>query len=150
MERHQQCTTYSTRMGSTIVFLLGTTGDVGSRYVSGLNVFIIRSIKDCSTNNCVTSRRTSEKGLLPITLEDTFGHWTPAGALCVTESGFIPGNLAPILERLGVNAYVPSGNQEGVGSLFSSHKKKQLTCNVTKQHNTILRQRKDSRPLYFI
>jgi hypothetical protein len=72
MERHQQCTTYSTRMGSTIVFLLGTTGDVGSRYVSGLNVFIIRSIKDCSTNNCVTSRRASDKRLLPITLEEYF------------------------------------------------------------------------------
>ena len=55
----------------------------------------------------VTSRRASDKGLVPITLEEYLRLLDASGRIvCDEKSGFIPDHLAPILERLGVNADV--------------------------------------------
>ncbi len=55
----------------------------------------------------VTSRRASDKGLLPITLEEYLHVLDASGRmLCDGKSGFVPDHMAPILERLGVNTDV--------------------------------------------
>ena len=55
----------------------------------------------------VTSRRASDKGLLPITLEECLRLLdASARIMCDGKSGFIPDHVAPILDRLGVNADV--------------------------------------------
>lgn len=59
-------------------------------------------IRDGETT--ATSRRASDKGLLPLTLDDYLKLLDASGRILRSEkAGSIPENLAPILKRLGIN-----------------------------------------------
>ena len=57
-----------------------------------------------SLNRTHSPRRASEKGLLPLTLDDYLAmlDWT-GRQVCGEGKGSIPKHLAPILDRLGIN-----------------------------------------------
>ncbi len=56
-----------------------------------------------ATECAITSRRASDKGLLPITLDDYLRLLDASGRMLRTDkSGVIPAELAPILQRLGI------------------------------------------------